>query len=120
MQDLIFYIVMPFVAFGVPLLMYLVISYANRKFKQMDQELERNSEAASLTTTELKAMLHEAIAESMATLLDRVEQNEQRLEALEQRLEHRSLPGALPVEIEADLDEADPSDRVPSRKRTRI
>ena len=130
MEEILYYFAMSFLAFGVPVLLYIIINYANRKFKQMDLELERRTEAASLTSTELKALLQEAISESLAVLLARVEQNEQRLEGLEQLLEQparsqigletpRSSQGSPLLELESESGEADLGEELPSRKRMR-
>lgn len=109
----------------------IAVAYANRRFKQMDQDLERRTEAAALTTTELKARVHEAVSESVSVLLTRVEQNEQRLERMEQLLgpprrpplhpeEHPSmhvaaLRGTEPKSDEVNMHEAVPrQERIPS------
>jgi hypothetical protein len=118
------------IVISIPLLFYFVIAYANRRFEQMDQELERRSEAASLTTTELKALVHEAVSESLSVLLTRIEQNEQRLEGVEQLLgqprrsqghveEHRSMQGSALLGTEPESDEVDLGEALPSQRRIR-
>jgi hypothetical protein len=118
------------IALGLPLLFYLVIAYANRRFKQIDQELERRSEAASLTSTELKALVHEAVSESLSALQMRLELNEQRLDGVEQQaglpagpqkhlVEPRPSHGSTQMGSALDPDDVEPEEGLPSQRRLR-
>lgn len=78
-------------AVGIPAFLYWFINYANRKFKQMDMELERRTETASLTTSELQAMIQEAVEESTKALSERVEDAELQLKAMYRLLDRPQL-----------------------------
>lgn len=115
---------------GVSVFLYVSINYAKRKFRQMDLELERRTEAASLTMSELKALLHETVNESIAELLARVEKNEQRLEALDRHLKQPELPqlpvassqssqSSTSIKMESELARPDAGEVLPTRRHVR-
>jgi hypothetical protein len=90
-------ILIPIIVFSFVLsLIWMILSYSKWRFQQK-QEMQRAA-GASLGTSELKALMREAVEEASAPLAER-------LEALEAEVRQASKPRLMPAQKDPLLDD---------------